>query len=214
MTELSAGLAGIKEHGRAVIPADAFAALTAEQGRYADRTDVFVAAGGTVPDFALPDATGTKVTLGELVSDGAAILVFYRGQWCPFCNLALRAYQQELVPELAGFGARLAAISPQAPDGSLSTKEKNELGFAVLSDHGNEVARALGITFTPHPDAREAMSGIGADLAGHNADGTWELPHPTVLVVDGTRTVRFADVRTDYTERTEPRDILAALKAL
>lgn len=214
MSELSEGLAGIKEHGRAVIPADAFAVLTAEQRRYTDQTDGFVAAGDTVPDFTLPDATGSKVALGELVSGGAAVLVFYRGQWCPFCNLALRAYQEELVPRLAEFGARLAAISPQAPDGSLSTKEKNELGFAVLSDPGNEVARSLGITFTPHPDAQEAMSGIGADLAEHNADGTWELPHPAVLVVDGARTVRFADVHTDYTERTEPRDILAALEAL
>ncbi|GAA1991877.1 peroxiredoxin-like family protein [Amycolatopsis minnesotensis] len=214
MNELSQGLNGIKEHAREVIPADALATLTAEQRRYADRTDGFVKAGDTVPGFALPDATGAEVTLGELVSGGAAVLVFYRGQWCPFCNLALRAYQEELSPKLAESGARLAAISPQAPDGSLSTKEKNELGFAVLSDPGNEVARSLGITFTPAAGVQDVMAAIGSDLTEHNADGTWELPHPTVLVVDGTRTVRFADVHTDYTERTEPREILAALAAL
>jgi len=116
-----------------------------------------------------------------------------------------------VVPELGRFGARLAAISPQLPDGSLSTKESNALGFPVLSDVGNVVSRTLGLTFTDDENVRGTMSGIGADLEKPNGD--WELAHPAVVVVDTDRTIRFIDVHPDYTTRTEPARILDALKS-
>ena len=100
-----------------------------------------VAVGDTLESFTLSDATGAPVTLDELVEAGPAVIVFYRGGWCPYCNLALRTYQRELLPELAAFGARLVAISPQTPDQSLSTAEKAELDFTVLSDPGSRVAQ-------------------------------------------------------------------------
>jgi peroxiredoxin len=152
------------------------------------------------------------VSLSELVADGPAVLVFYRGGWCPYCNLALRQYQSELVPRLPTFGAALAAISPQKPDESLTTTEKNELGFAVLSDAGAHVARQLGIAFEPAADVLEAQQALGLDIRDGNADGSPELPMPTVLVVDSDRTVRFADVQVDYTSRTEVSQIIAALE--
>ena len=108
----------------------------------------------------------------------------------------------------------LAAISPQKPDESLTTAEKHGLQFAVLSDAGACIARQLGITFEPAEDVLEAQRALGLDIRDGNADGSPELPMPTVLIVDSDRTVQFADVQADYTSRTEVSEILAALERL
>jgi len=173
-----------------------------------------VSAGDLLQDFTLPDATGKDVSLSQLVADGPAVLVFYRGGWCPYCNLALHQYQTELVPQLSRFNARMAAISPQAPDESLSTAEKHALQFSVLSDAGARVARQLGVTFQPAEDVLEAQRALGLDIRETNAEGATELPMPTVIVVDRDRIVRFADVHPDYTSRTEVQAIISALADL
>jgi peroxiredoxin len=211
---LNLGLSDIRASLRDVAPAEIADVLVAHQRDLVDSADAskFAEVGATIGEFTLPDADGTGVSLAELTADGPAVLVFYRGQWCPYCNLTLRAYQAELVPELGKHGARLAAVSPQLPDGSAATKESNELGFPVLSDVGNVVARGLGLTFTVAEDVRPTLSGIGADLAKHN--GEWELAHPAVLVVDRERVIRFVDVHPDYTTRTEPAQILETVKSL
>jgi peroxiredoxin len=170
--------------------------------------------GDTLAPFTLTDATGQPVTLDQLVEHGPAVMVFYRGGWCPYCNLALRTYQHELLPQLAAFGARLVAISPQSPDQSLSTAEKAELEFTVLSDPGNRVAERVGIVFQQADEVLEAQRALGLDLAQVNAEGSTRLPRPTVLIVDTDRTVRFVDVQPDYTARTEVADILTALSGL
>jgi peroxiredoxin len=172
------------------------------------------AVGNTLESFTLDDATGAPVTLDQIVETGPAVIVFYRGGWCPYCNLALRTYQQELLPELAAFGARLVAISPQSPDQSLSTAEKAGLDFTVLSDPASRVAQLVGIVFQQADDVLDAQRKLGLDLAQVNAEGSTRLPRPTVLIVDQDRTVRFADVQPDYTARTEVADILAALADL
>jgi peroxiredoxin len=167
--------------------------------------------GDHLESFTLDDATGTAVSLDQLVAAGPAVVVFYRGGWCPYCNLALRTYQRELLPRLDAFGARLVAISPQTPDQSLSTAEKAELAFAVLSDPGSRVARSLGIAFQQADEVLAAQRQLGLDLVQANAEGATQLPRPTVLIVDQNQTVRFVDVQPDYTARTEVADILAAL---
>jgi peroxiredoxin len=181
-----------------------------DQGLPAD----VVSAGDTLKSFTLSDATGSSISLEQLIETGPAVIVFYRGGWCPYCNVALRTYQRELVPALASFGARLVAISPQTPDQSLSTVEKAELNFTVLSDPGNRVARDVGIVFQQADDVLEAQRELGLDLAMVNAEGSTQLPRPTVLIVDQDRMVRFADVQSDYTARTEVSDILDALANL
>jgi len=193
------------------LPAEVAAVFGAEQQRWRERgvPDGVVKAGDTIEDFTLPDATGAHVTLGELLADGPAVIVFYRGGWCPYCNLALRTYQRELLPELERYGARLVAISPQRPDQSLSTKEKAELTFTVLSDPGSQVASRLGIVFTPADEVLSAQRALGLDLSQVNE--TVELPMPTVLIVGPDRVVQFADTHADYTSRTEVSDIIAAL---
>ncbi len=173
-----------------------------------------VKAGDRLQPFTLEDATGTPVSLGQLTEAGPAVIVFYRGGWCPYCNLALRTYQRELLPELGAFRARLVAVSPQTPDQSLSTAEKAELAFTVLSDPGSRVARSIGIAFQQAGEVLAAQRQLGLDLAQVNAEGSTQLPRPTVLIVDHNRTVRFADVQPDYTARTEVADILAALTGI
>ncbi len=173
-----------------------------------------VAVGDRLEPFTLSDATGTAVTLDHLVEVGAAVIVFYRGGWCPYCNLALRTYQQELLPEVVSYGARLVAISPQTPDQSLSTAEKAELDFTVLSDPGSRVAQQVGIVFQQADEVLDAQRTLGLDLTKFNAEGSTMLPRPTVLIVDQERRVRFVDVQPDYTARTEVADIIASLTDL
>ncbi|MBB4687670.1 peroxiredoxin-like family protein [Amycolatopsis jiangsuensis] len=186
-------------------------AADAERTEKTVERDKFAQVGATVGEFTLPDANGGETSLSELVADGPAVLVFYRGAWCPYCNVALRAYQRDLLPELNRRGVRLAAISPQIPDGSLSAKEANGLEYSVLSDVGNIVARGLGITFRTSDEVREAQSSLGLDLGVQNGTGEWELPHPAVAVVAADRTIQFLDVHPDYTTRTDPAQVLAAL---
>lgn len=173
-----------------------------------------IAVGHTLEPFTLIDANGAPVTLDGVVETGPAVIVFYRGGWCPYCNLALRTYQRELLPKLAAFNARLVAISPQSADESLSTAEKDGLDFTVLSDPGNRVAKRLGIVFQQADEVLAAQRKLGLDLAQVNAEGSTQLPRPTVLIVGRDRKVGFVDVQPDYTARTEVADILAALADL
>jgi peroxiredoxin len=170
--------------------------------------------GETLGDFELLDVYGAPIALSTAVGGRAAVVVLYRGVWCPYCNLALRAYQDDLVPALADKGVSLVAISPQKADGSLSAKEKNELSFTVLSDPGNKIANRLGVITGPTDDAQAAQRAMGLDLSEANADGSLGLPMPTVVIVDATAVIRWIDVHPNYTTRTEVSDILAALDTL
>ena len=171
-------------------------------------------AGTALADASLLDVHGAPASLHAAAGGGTAVLVFYRGVWCPYCNIALSVYQQELLPALTGRGVRLIAISPQAPDGSLSMQEKHELGFTVLSDPGNTVARGLGILTQPSDEARAAQLELGLDLTAVNADGTVGVPMPTVAILDGGHVLRWIDVHPDYSTRTEPAQVLSALDQL
>jgi peroxiredoxin len=142
------------------------------------------------------------------------VVVFYRGAWCPYCNVMLRAYQETLLGELDARGAALVAISPQKPDGSLSLAEKHDLSYAVMSDPGNQIARQLGIVFSLGAGARTGQKKLGVDLAEINADGTYDLPLATTVVVDSHGTIRWIDVHPDYTTRSEPAEIIAAVDSL
>lgn len=166
-----------------------------------------------VPDFTLPDAVGQPVTLSQLLTRGHVIIIFYRGQWCPYCNLELRAYQKALT-QVQELGATLVAISPQTPDQSLSTTEKQGLAFAVLSDVGNQVARQFGLVFTLEEAARALYAQIGADLPAYNGDDTWELPVTGIFLVDQAGTARLASVDPDFTHRLDPAVVIAKLEEL
>ena len=176
--------------------------------------DDAVAVGDQLVDATLLTVAGDEVSLAEVVGEGAAVLVFYRGAWCPYCNLTLKTYQQELLPTLRERGVALVAISPQTPEGSDLATTNGSLEFPVLSDPGNVLSSALGIVTEPTADARSAHTQLGFDVADSNADETGDIPFPTVLVVDGDGRVVFADVHVDYTTRTEVADVVAALDQL
>jgi peroxiredoxin len=197
-------------------PNAAMAAFAQEQAELAAMAvpDGVIEPGATLPDAGLLDPHGAPTTLDQQLGHRITVLVFYRGAWCPYCNLTLRTYQAALVPELARRGVGLVAVSPQAPDGSLSMAEKNDLAFAVLSDPGNQLAKAAGVLTAPSDEARAAQVQLGLDLTAVNADATTAVPMPTTIIVDAERVVRWVDVHRNYTTRSEPEQILGALDAL
>lgn len=170
--------------------------------------------GADFPDGELLSPTGEPTTLSATLNGSAGVIVFYRGAWCPYCNLALSTYRSHLRKALAQRGIVLVALSPQTPDGSLSMQEKHDLDFAVLSDPGNQIAGALGILTPPSVAAREAQLQHGLDLTTINADGTTTLPMPTVAIVDRGGKLAWIDIHPDYSTRTEPQHILDALDPL
>lgn len=187
---------------------DALAANAAELARLPLSDAVGV--GEQAPDFALPNAAATTVRLADLLAGGPAVLAFYRGEWCPYCNLQLRAYQA-ILPQIEALGGTLVAISPQTADHSLSMAEKNELGFEVLSDEGNVVARRYGLVFSVEDAIRETYRAVGVDLPAFNGDESWELPVPGTFVLGGDGTVALSFVEGDYRRRLEPAAIIEAL---
>jgi peroxiredoxin len=168
--------------------------------------------GTPMPDGKLLDVHGAPTTLEGAREGAAAVVVFYRGAWCPCCNVALRAYEHELVPALRERGIAFVAISPQKPDGALTMQEANELTYTVLSDPGNQIAGQLGILTAPSEGARANHAWMGVDVPGSNGDGTYTIPFPTAVLVDADGTIRWIDVHVDYTTRAEPEEIIAAAR--
>jgi peroxiredoxin len=168
-------------------------------------------AGDTAPAVALPDARGALVSLQSLWQRGPLVVIFYRGGWCPYCNLELRAWQREL-ERLHGMGAQLVAISPQTPDNSLSTTEKNELAYPVFSDSALKASDAFGITFTLPPELVELYGNVGNDLPVINGNGQWALPIPATYVIDSQGRILFAHIEADYRERAEPADVIQLIE--
>ncbi len=169
--------------------------------------------GDTIPDFALPNATGHTVAIRDLLAQGPVVIAFYRGGWCPYCNLELKALQNALA-SIQETGATLVAISPETPDNSLTTQEKNELAFPVLSDLDNQIARQFGLVFQLPASLRPIYEGFGIDLVAYNGNDQFELPIPATYVVQPNGEIVYAFADVDYTKRAEPSDVVNALKAL
>jgi len=169
--------------------------------------------GDRAPSLSLPDAKGEQVHVDRMLEQGPVVAIFYRGGWCPYCNLELRAWQAHLA-ELHSLGATLVAISPQTPDNSLSTAEKNALAFPVLSDSDLAAAHGFGIAFTLPPELVELYGSVGNNLPELNGNGQWVLPVPATFVIDRSGVIQFAHVEADYRERAEPDDVLAVIRAL
>lgn len=168
--------------------------------------------GDQAPDFTLPRAGGGTVTLVDLLRQGPVVLTFYRGEWCPYCNLTLRAYQQAL-PDFQRYDATLVAISPQTPDNSLTTVEQKALSYPVLSDAGNVVARQYHLVYAVGARHQAALLGLGVDLAQFNGTENWELPLAGTFVIGQDRIITLAFVSADWRQRLEPAAIVQALAA-
>jgi peroxiredoxin len=169
--------------------------------------------GNRAPDFTLPTLDGSPLSLSATLQHGPVVLSFYRGGWCPYCGLQLRAYQAFL-PQIRELGATLLAVSPQLSDHARRMAERANLSFPLLEDRGNAVARQYGLVFQIEPIMHEVYHAVGADLPAYNGDDAWELPIPGTYIIDQQRCVRYAFVNTDYTERLEPVEIILHLRRL
>lgn len=205
----------IYEEGRAKRPANETEVMdrAAQQLFNTGQAERATNVGDIAPGFSLPNATEDTVTLYDLLRDGPVVLSFYRGSWCPYCNLELRTLQAN-IGEFEARGARLVAISPQVRDESLSVTEKHDLTFDVLSDVGTTVAQDYGLSFDIPAELAAIYKSRGHDLIRTNGGHDRTLVIPASYVVGQDGVVSWAFVNSDYTKRTEPSDMIAALDAL
>lgn len=170
--------------------------------------------GDKAPSFTLPNQQGTLVSLDNLLAKGPVIVTFYRGSWCPYCNLQLKALQSRL-EQIHGLGAQLVAISPEVPDDSLTENEISEMNFEVLSDQNADVAGQFGVAWKVPDFVLDHMKvDRHLDIEKINNGNANIMPIPATFVLDkaGTAVWRFVDV--DYRVRSEPQDIIDELKKL
>lgn len=175
-------------------------------------SETSIGVGDQAPAFTLPSADGSDIHLEDLLSAGPVAVTFYRGEWCPYCNLQLAALQAAL-PEIEAAGGSLVAISPQTPDSSLSMKEKAELKFPVLSDAGADVIRQYGLAYAVDAGLKGVFDAFGTNLTEINGTENWELPATATYVIGTDGIVTFAAVSADYRLRAEPADVVAAVQA-
>lgn len=166
--------------------------------------------GQKLPPFTLKNSKGDYVSLEDFKSE-YLVVSFYRGGWCPYCNLELKALQA-ILPELNELNGELIAISPETPDNSISTSQKNELTFTILSDIDNTYAKSVGLVFQIPNDLQSVYNGFGIDVEKHNGNSDFELPMPATYLVNRDREVIFSFVPEDYTERLDPETILQFIK--
>lgn len=208
-------LAATAQHLAAVLPAAASqtidAGIAAVQAAGLARHSL--QAGQRAPNFTLPDAAGQPVSLAALLAAGPVVLVFYRGNWCPYCNVQLRAYNQALA-SFEALNATLVAVSPQTPDLTSLTVEEKELRFPVLSDLGNAVAKQYGLAFQVGEAVYHTLHGVGIDLAVFNGDDSGELPLTGTFVIARDGTVAWAATDANFKLRPDPAVLLDVLANL
>ena len=169
--------------------------------------------GDAVPDVTLLDSRGRPVRLSDVWAEAPLVVIFFRGGWCNYCNLQLRAWQSH-AEELDRLGAKVLAISPQTPRNTNGTIESNELAYTVLSDSSLEAAEGFGIAFTLPPELIDYFASVGTDIPVLNGNGLWVLPVPATYVVDTNGVIRFCDVEADYRQRAHPRDAISIIEAM
>ncbi len=170
-------------------------------------------AGENAPHFSLSDPEGNIYNLPDLLVRGPVVVTFYRGVWCPFCNLDLAALEAER-GEIEARGAQLVAISPQTPANSRRSQRDNKLNFPILSDPDSEVAETFGLRFSLPDDLREVYKSFGSNLSHFNAGQDWRLPMPARYVIDSDGLIAYSEINPDYTRRPDPSELLPVLDKL
>jgi len=167
--------------------------------------------GDQAPDFTLKNAVGKSVTLYDLLKDNRVVLTFYRGTWCPYCNLQLTQYQ-EVIFKLKSIGSTMVAVSPQTPDESLNMQEKNALSFEVLSDPQNKITSKFTTIIQKSSEFTQTISGFGKSFEDHYSDDSHEVPIPAVFIIEQDGSILFAKSEGgDYRNRVEVKDVIDVL---
>jgi len=166
--------------------------------------------GDIAPNFILSNATGESVSLEDYLKKGKVILTWYRGGWCPYCNFTLQHLQKE-IPNFNMHGANLIALTPELPDHSLSTAQKNELTFEVLSDIDNKVAKDYGLVFYLGDEVARLYN-ESFDLISYNGNNDNELPLAATYIIGQDGKIEYAFVESDYRKRAEPSDLTQFLE--
>ncbi|MEM9069987.1 MAG: peroxiredoxin-like family protein [Myxococcota bacterium] len=169
--------------------------------------------GDVAPDFTLTDSEGNDVVLKDLLAKGPVVLTFYRGVWCPYCNLDLKALE-EVADEIRQRGATLVAVSMQGATDSQRSRRVNKLSFPILTDQGGALAEAFGLRWALQPYVKEFFQGFGVVLPTIHGDGEWNLPMPARYVIAKDGTIAYAEVNPDYTRRPEPSELFPVLDRL
>jgi len=169
--------------------------------------------GDTVPRFQLENAHGAPVDIYDALKAGPVVLSFYRGSWCPYCNLTLRAYQAHLA-EIHACGAQFVAVSPERREHSLANARKFGLAFEILSDAGNAAAKRFGLAYKMPAELVAVYLELGTDIPRFNGDDSWELPVPATYIIDAGGKIVFSSINAEYTQRIEPGRVIRALKQL
>lgn len=169
--------------------------------------------GSIAPDFTLNDHTGKTFTLSEEVVKGPVVLTFFRGSWCPYCNLELQAYQKQ-IDTITSLGAQLLAISPQSPSHSLTMQEKNGLSFPLLCDTNNQVAEKYKLRFRLPDYLQDTYRSLDIDLKHFNSDDSWTLPIPATYILNNQGVIWSACLDPDYKKRMEPTEVFDILQTL
>jgi peroxiredoxin len=172
-----------------------------------------LALGAQIPDFVLPDAFGNMVRSQDLLKAGPLVISFYRGAWCPYCNVELRALERAS-DEIRARGGSVVAISGQRPDQALALTEKQSLSFPVLSDGDQTVIRAFRLRYAVPSELKAMFEARGQDIAAQNADGSWTLPISATFVTNEQGKIVLAHVDAEWRVRLDPDEIIQALGAL
>ncbi len=167
--------------------------------------------GSAIPDFTLKNTHGNLIDIFDLLKRKPVCLIFYRGSWCPYCNLTLQAYQEQLA-EIQDCGAQLVAISPELHESSRANAEKFDLQFEILSDVGNATAKKFGLAYQLPAELVKIYLELGTDIPHFNGDDSWELPVPAMYIVNSKGTIVFSSINAEYLERIDPQAIIGALK--
>jgi peroxiredoxin len=170
-------------------------------------------AGDRAPAFTLPDADDVAVRSADLLTRGPLVVTFYRGVWCPYCNLDLQALEAA-ANEIRAFDTSLLAISPQTPANSRRSQRENKLSFPILSDHAGMVANSFGLRFRLSNYLIAVYKQFGVDLAVHNSEPSWTLPMPSRYIIGRDGLIAYAEVNPDYTRRPDPEELLPVLRRL
>lgn len=200
-------MAGLPDEARTTVEQNFSEIMSADYG------DNALNEGSTATNFTLPNLKNEPTQLSSLLSNGPVVLNFYRGGWCPFCNLEFKSLH-DILPQIKQHGATLVGISPELPDKSMNTVEQHQLQFEVLSDVGNKVAEQFGIVMKIPEVIRPLYLEWGLNLPAINGEESWELPIPATYVINTDGKIISAYVNKNYTERMEPADIIKALETL